>query len=264
MNSLSPIKISYKPHIVGFLDVLGFSEKIRADSDGKSLSDYFNHALVEQHFNHNYRDLHLEVISDSIIIYQEYSPTADAVDLLQMSRKFLHVVCEIQCRMHSRGNLIRGGIAMGAFYKKGTIMVGPALLKAIELEKEAKVPMILCEFDSEQQKLVARAINEGYLINPVPTFLTDSPSTTPNRFMLASLRHGLLPSPEDAANTLHQVISHIKIGLSGNPIHFSKYRWLGRYIHQDLKARANLNNNIWKQAYDEIDKQSDIWTIDNK
>jgi hypothetical protein len=78
----------------------------------------------------------ISVFSDLIVI--SYS-VQNEINLLNNLHKLLHSIYFMQEHLAMNSILIRGGITCGPLYHKGDICIGPALLRAYELEQKLAV-----------------------------------------------------------------------------------------------------------------------------
>jgi hypothetical protein len=247
-------QIKYEPHLVGFLDILGFSNKICESNSDEWATNYFANVKAEKGFNNLARELDIHIVSDSLIISELFHPSDDVNFQRSKATKFFSSLCEIQCRMHQRGYLIRGGVAFGSFFKGESIMVGPALIRAIELEKIAKLPLILFDLETCDSEIVTEVINSKIITSPVPPILGELAANPSKYYLLNSLEKGLLPDDQDASNQLIEIIELVKKGLSGDEEHHLKYGWLGCTLHRFLKNKTDSvpKNRFWENAFVQI------------
>lgn len=95
------------------------------------------------------------LFSDNIVLYLKI--TNSPLEILRVLT-FLQVVAELQRGvLFNQGLLLRGGVAAGKFYSDETLIMGPALIKAVELEKTGCYPRIL--IDDSVDKAVSALIN---------------------------------------------------------------------------------------------------------
>jgi len=133
--------VVYADRIVAFIDVLGFSELVKAsDTDSTALSKVkkliATHELFER-FMGEYLDFaRADFFSDCFVL----SVNTDQVIYLIRETGYL-------CRhLLLQGFSCRGGISAGSLYHHGPVVVGPALIKAYHLEKTVAVyPRVLLD-----------------------------------------------------------------------------------------------------------------------
>jgi hypothetical protein len=140
-----------EPYVVAYLDVLGITARIKGSREKQTDALNVLHNLYSYIFElsdaergiKKYSDIKFKVFSDNIIIAKKLSAnrTEDVVTLLNCVSNFL-------CAAVGDGVswLVRGGITLGDFYIDDTIVWGPALLRAYELEdKIANYPRVLLD-----------------------------------------------------------------------------------------------------------------------
>lgn len=139
----------YKKYYVAFLDILGFKNLI-IKNDCEYIRNIFDNfkksnVLIKDDDNKtikfNNNDVHLKIMSDSIIFYVDASIPNACLGLLCHCAAF-----QADLLTCSTPELIRGGISYGDFYieEEKDIIFGPALTQAYLLEeKSAKYPRII-------------------------------------------------------------------------------------------------------------------------
>lgn len=155
----------YEERFIAFVDILGFEESIlnsKIDTLIKVIqllrSEAANKPYVMEKENymvfmagpgennasdkfHSSREI--SVFSDLIVISYEVQ---NEVSVLNNLHKLLHCIYFIQEHLSINSILIRGGISCGQLYHKGDICIGPALLRAYELEHSlAKFPRVIID-----------------------------------------------------------------------------------------------------------------------
>jgi hypothetical protein len=131
----------YADRIVAFIDVLGFSELVTAsDKDSIALSKLKKLIATYELFERFMRDYfdfaEGDFFSDCFVL----SVNTDQVIYLIRETGYL-------CRhLLLQGFSCRGGISAGALYHHGRVVVGPALIKAYQLERSVAVyPRVLLD-----------------------------------------------------------------------------------------------------------------------
>ncbi len=141
--------ISYSPHYVAFLDVLGFKKLVMSEKnkDLEKISEYFN--LVRKSIQNltlsNYNaSISYIVISDSVIL--SIRSGSDSKEKLQRLRDLCIAVRDIQFGLAKISIWMRGGISHGNAFIKDQQVVGPAYVQAYRLEQEhAKHPRVVLD-----------------------------------------------------------------------------------------------------------------------
>lgn len=141
-------------YIVAYLDILGVASKMKekAETQTESLNKLHNlyTSIIEladgEKGIEKYADIKFRIFSDNIIIAKELSTN-------NLKRK-ADIECLLSCVSNFTcstvgdgvGWLLRGGITIGDFYINDTIVWGPALLRAYELEATiANYPRIVLD-----------------------------------------------------------------------------------------------------------------------
>jgi hypothetical protein len=132
--------LKYEDRVVAFIDVLGFADLVKDSENnliamanvGKlvTVAKAFE-TFVEKYLNHNGPDsfVSLAIFSDCFV----FSMNPDQI--IYMVRWTGHLYKYLL----QNGFLCRGAIATGALYHRERIVVGPALVKAYELEQAVAV-----------------------------------------------------------------------------------------------------------------------------
>jgi hypothetical protein len=132
--------MSYSDWAVAFLDIIGFTNKVkRTEADRSGIADISN-ALWKarqwlDHFKGDSKDVQIQTFSDTTLICAS-GPTPYELASLTWG------IALYQCSMVLNGNLLRGGLAAGPNFQSGTIMFGPAIIDAYEAEQVADWPRV--------------------------------------------------------------------------------------------------------------------------
>jgi hypothetical protein len=141
----------YERRLVAFVDILGWSEACKTES--RELVEVTNHIhRLAADYNQAEKDrinsinipgvrplpwyqmVHVGAFSDNI-----------AISLPEfMGYSILGVVREVCVKLLPLGFLARGGITIGDIHHKDNVIFGPALVEAVQLEKEAVYPRVVC------------------------------------------------------------------------------------------------------------------------
>lgn len=154
-------EIEYSKHIIAFIDVLGFTEMIKASENNKAIREKIMQLLNElsqitearnRQFStgNSKQQIKISSMSDSIIISsRSISENTFRVILWILSEFYIKTIIN-----HSV--FIRGLVTIGPYYEKGNIAFGPAFIKAYEMEKTL-IKWPRCVIDP--QVLVDKSIN---------------------------------------------------------------------------------------------------------
>ncbi|MGE0093826.1 MAG: hypothetical protein AB7M05_19730 [Alphaproteobacteria bacterium] len=141
--------------VVAFIDLLGFSSRAEAlgteddiknlERDIKRIQAWFDHKPSDDLTKQVQKITAKSVIafSDCIILSVPFES-----DLARSGGHFDVVMSELtnvayaQGRCAVNGIFLRGGIDYGIWYRRGDVLISPAMIKAYHLEREACVPMI--------------------------------------------------------------------------------------------------------------------------
>lgn len=152
-------KQKQKNYAVAFLDVLGYSEFLK-NATNKDIDLYYSH-LEEGIREVKYQDkftspftprkdfiqksgLIIRLFSDNILL--AVKQTGNCIKDMENYQNLLFLILCIQNFFLTKYNiLIRGGVTIGKFAASEDIVFGKALVKASELEKEAKSPRVILD-----------------------------------------------------------------------------------------------------------------------
>jgi hypothetical protein len=151
-------KPKHRTSYCAFLDVLGFSERIRQsfkNGKGDELLQEF-HALLKRQINAIEKDtneslLYFRSLTDNIILaHPQFSD-----DLESEFAFILWSISEYQFAMAQHGFFIRGGLSIGPLFVDGNSVYGPALVQAYELESKFAVNPIVILCDDVKQLVLS-------------------------------------------------------------------------------------------------------------
>lgn len=194
----------YQKVIFSYLDLLGFSNLV--ENSCKDNPNFLLQILSKADFftNASFPNTHLErrIISDSILIWSK--------DLINGILPICNIIRLLQCSLLQEGCLLRGSIVLDNHFsefikeKKGSnftltltsdeIIVSPALVKAVKIEKSINYPRVVFE----QNKALKDIFYNAKLLNP--NFST----------------HDKCCSIEDKTYIEGFFTSHELLGISGN------------------------------------------------
>ncbi len=127
----------YRDCYLAFIDILGFTERVRAsDTNEEQFNEVLRGLTQLDLYNPGKTDSDDKgyLFSDNIAIVTKKDPTS----LGRLVRR----VHQIYGHLLSLKLMTRGAIVAGKLYWSESIIFGPALIEAIELEKKAKYPRI--------------------------------------------------------------------------------------------------------------------------
>lgn len=149
---------TYQHRLIAFIDILGFREIVDATAEGRSTAGPRLSQLLTtlrtmrdaQNDEARRGDKQVTHFSDSLVVSYRADATSGVFDLLL---DLYFIVVEA---LHT-GVLMRGGIAMGELIHTPEVLVGPAMVKAYELEsKRAGGPRVVVD-EAGYQALIAQA-----------------------------------------------------------------------------------------------------------
>lgn len=140
------MQIKYEKCLVGFIDVMGFTEMLGDSEKNKAkLSDYFNEISIEtMQTNNGDIGIRAFAISDSVIYSIPMS--GDQVEDMDRMTHFVHILADLQLRLAIKHCIwTRGAISIGDLQmeEKSKFIVGQAFVDAYLLEKSANYPRII-------------------------------------------------------------------------------------------------------------------------
>ncbi|MEN6325276.1 MAG: hypothetical protein ABFD18_03570 [Syntrophomonas sp.] len=143
-----PTDLNYKTRAIAFLDVMGFKNIINKSQDMQFRSKLIESLIELKGMEHNRRNLagmqfdygkELTVFSDSIVISYDFSKEGAIF-------RILFDVIIMQIDLVAMGLLLRGGVTMGDVFHNGGVVVGPAMIKAYEMESKIAIyPRIIVD-----------------------------------------------------------------------------------------------------------------------
>lgn len=253
--------ISYSPHYIAFLDVLGFEKLVmsKTPADLQEISGYFDlvrDCIQKLKASNDGVPIGSIVISDSVIL--SISSGSDNKEKLQRLRDLCIVVREIQFGLAKKNIWMRGGISHGdAFCSiSEQQVVGPAYVRAYRLEKEhAKHPrvvldnQIIKDVGLRSAGALIKNLNESLAVRPDYDIL--------DRNIIFQWSHAgyqkwgitqdvalfvdyLAPAFQDC-RALVKIIKNIEMRMYSDNGIYPKYRWVVDYLRASC---LHYNNNV--------------------
>lgn len=224
-------KLSY----CAFMDVLGFSTRVRAsyeEGNEDSLLESF-HEILGESITKLKRDaddsmLYFKSFTDNLILaYPRFSE-----DMESEFGFILWAMNEYQFQMALRGFFIRGGLAVDQLFMDENSVYGAALLTAYDLESKVAVNPIVVLCDSTMA-LVDHHIT--YYSGEIAPQLRDVLKGADGRYFLNYLTESIVEGDEGDLLDVKRLRQHkeqIEIALLANakvPNVLSKFTWLASY-----------------------------------
>lgn len=240
-------EFEYDIAMVAFLDVLGWSNLIMQSASDDALLQRMGKALEKAGVPFFYPGgktsvlqsgvPSISVFSDSMIISQSITnPDPMGMDT------FWETLDMIGKTLARHGFFIRGGITKGLMYHRGQIAMGPALLRAYQLENIFAVsPRIILDRTDEGETVIMTPQAEitteaGTVIKGNNTRITDDGWEAVDVLRLSTKARWQM---EERANELHcefleAVRPHVVTNLQtqDNPRVLDKYVWFANYFNE--------------------------------
>lgn len=147
-KKLFPDLIDTHDRIVGFVDILGFSQMIRnfdKEKDIKNLTELkevVEEAIeeIQKQFKYGNHDLEFRLFSDCLSISLPYFD--NDYDFTHAFSAVMLGLKTYQAKLLLKGYLVRGGIAIGPYYSDYNMIFSGALVEAYEFEKNCNTRKI--------------------------------------------------------------------------------------------------------------------------
>jgi len=143
----------YEQRIVAYVDILGWSEACKEESEKLTAASQAIHDIA----NIYCRFFKAKMRSDPNI--KKMNPIYEAVQFGAFSDNFavsmpaksgyriIEAAAEVCRKLLHIGILTRGGITIGKLHHVDNVIFGPALIEAVRLEKEAVYPRLVCSLE---------------------------------------------------------------------------------------------------------------------
>ena len=133
---------SYDNRVVAFVDVLGFSDLVEKSANNQTEKDKIGEIIGADKLFSNFVNVFLAEMASGAVFSDSFVLSMAPQNVYFMVREVGHI-----CRhLLQLGISCRGAITIGPFYHHGHIMVGPALVKAVRLEKSVAIyPRIILD-----------------------------------------------------------------------------------------------------------------------
>jgi len=218
-----------------FLDVLGFSERIRSSYKDKTANKLLQefHAIFDRRINRLKSEvdeslLYFKSFSDNVLLaHPRFSE-----DMESELGFILWSISEYQFEMASKGFFIRGGLSVGPLFVDDNSVYGEALIDAYELESKVAVNpiVILCK---NTMKLVDKHI--GYYHGEVAPQVRHVLVNADGRYFINYLSECIVETDDGeeldskSLKKHKEQIEHALIQYAAQPAVFAKFSWLATY-----------------------------------
>ena len=218
-----------------FLDVLGFSDRIRASYKNKTANKLLRqfHAIFDRQIKRLKSDsdesfLYFKSFSDNVLIaHPRFS------DDMESEFAFtLWPISKYQFEMALQGFFIRGGLSVGQLFMDDNSVYGEALIDAYELESKIAVNpiIILCK---ETMKLVD--LHLSFYHGEEPPHVRRVLVNSDGRYFINYLSECIIETDEGEEIDLKSLkkhkgqIEHALAQYAAEPAVFAKFSWLAAY-----------------------------------
>jgi hypothetical protein len=238
-------RIFYEDRFVAYIDILGWSDASATCSPEVAAAAELIHSVAAGRSSHakaavqaragEYKwinplwlDSQAGAFSDNIVI----SSHADN------GPRILGSAADIQGGLLAIGFLSRGGIAFGPVYHRDAIVMGPALVEAVRLEKTADMPrIVVAESALQAMSMTYKVDVDRELFDDGSGLLTVNPIPTPARFSQDYERMFRECMNVDAieqsiANGLQRSIDNVR--------HSAKWQYMARVFPEMLRRSLDL------------------------
>ncbi|MDH4162601.1 MAG: hypothetical protein OEW15_07915 [Nitrospirota bacterium] len=142
--------------ISAFVDLLGFSDKVRSVRSKEELEE-IEKALRKVRDEFEYRSSDIDIQRMHALYKKEVLAFSDCIvisipiksDMTETEGAFDSIMSEFTSFAYAQGNsvlngyFLRGGIDFGWWYADGDLLISPAMANAYNLEREANVPVLM-------------------------------------------------------------------------------------------------------------------------
>lgn len=247
--------VEVQPHVILFLDILGYKNLIKNSSPTKSENDYLEevHTLMSMLSSYierrnqqidasSERDLKLSrfkslIFSDNIIFFAPYT---SEIDMLNLSGNLIYGLCEFLFQYPKSDLFFRGSITAGSLYydEKLHFVFGSGLIRAYELESsEAIYPRIIIDTCLKPSPILV-----GWAQDSKEKWYIDYLSLAYARLCDDQYGEPLMPR-ERTLFHINQLKKSIQTALNKYQTDqkvLEKYKWLAEYYNQFCR-HAKLN-----------------------
>ena len=234
-DSLEAGKPVHRLSYCAFLDVLGFSERIRASHKNKSADKLLQefHAIFKKRISRLESDvdeslLYFKSFSDNVLLaHPRFSE-----DMESEFGFILWSISEYQFEMALQGFFIRDGLSVGPLFVDDNSVYGEALIDAHHLESKVAINPIVVLCDNTMN-LVDKHI--GYYHGEAAPQVRHVLVNADGHYFINYLSECILPTDEGDEvdkNSLQKHKDQIESALAqyaGQPAVFAKFSWLAAY-----------------------------------
>lgn len=218
-----------------FLDILGFSERIRSSSKDKTENKLLQefHEIFDRRIN-----LIKSEVDNSLLYFKSFSDNVllahprFSEDMESEFGFILGSISEYQFEMALQGFFIRGGLSVGPLFVDDNSVYGAALIDAYELESKAAVNpiVVLC---GKTMKLVDQHI--GYYHGEFAPQVRHVLVNADGRYFINYLSECIVETCDGekidskSLKKHKEQIENSLVQYAGQPAVFAKFAWLATY-----------------------------------
>ena len=235
------IDIKYTQKVIAFLDIMGFKNLVNKSKSNKTCERKIINSLFElkeMEFRPTFGFLESEIqfrktvtaFSDSIVISYD-AISGEAVDAI------LFDIMNMQIDLTASGLLLRGAVTFGDVFHDGGVVVGPAMVKAYEMESSIAIyprvivdPGLIDFAVSSWTKTPNKDIQQQHMMNML------RPSE--NNYYYIDFLNCQSELGYSYPDFLSKVRNIIDEGLTSTDFKVkSKYEWLEKYYQETTNQR---------------------------
>ena len=214
-------------YICGFIDILGAKEKMMNESEDFAINvDNWFASLPKL------RSEHLDIRSSSDSIIFSLKIKYDYASLLDIS---LIVIYLVQRAYFDIGCLLRGGISYGKLYVGKSSILGPALIRAYEIEtKEAIYPRVV--IDDSIEMLFRNSTDQNVHDAFSSVFQKDFDNRLYVRYSLSNLLN-FRGNPQHNFSNIEAIFHRMLIKAKNQSV-IQKYAWWANVMNRELEKEG--------------------------
>lgn len=240
-HPLKPKKVQYKTSLVTYIDILGF-RRLLQDKTAAEISrilrivktaarhDEETEADFDRLYEH-FSDLTIRAVNVSSADYLLFRPSVLEYELQSIAK------VQIELIQH-HGILMRGGIAVGPLVKSWGLVYGAGMVKAYELETQAKHPRVILH--DELVRIVEQlAEQDGWAYSFGDDLIAREGAFRFVHYLRYAWSH--FKEPDDLLDFLAQHKHVVELGLSrfaSEPKVSAKFNWLKRYHNSTIRSMS--------------------------
>ncbi|WP_342509764.1 hypothetical protein [Sporosarcina sp. FSL K6-2383] len=241
----------YEDRVIVFIDILGFTEHIKLTKNDPA---YFNKMKRVFNYLYDYQKDNLDGVLAQKEIGKEVTVFSDSIVISYPTKLegavfyLLMDVVHLQLDMLAEGVLFRGGFTVGELCHNDSIVFGPAMIEAYELESKVAVyPRVIVS-----DKVFNTAIQNG--VNPpdqeLEYILNLLNQDFDEQFYVDFLSQWQEIDDNskyfDSLSAIKVVIENAIIAYESKPNVQVKYQWLKRYYNSTLdKIQSQYTENLY-------------------